>query len=258
MQVNWEGRIVDAALRTLVVEVSGARILSIPPSIRDVYIVHSDAQHGAANRLREQVLTGVAQELRGPLSAVADILDSLESEHRKFSEHDIDPMILCSARRNVLGLRDLMADLLNRRQQSGGQGPRRSASGCVSHDRQGRTPGRAATQRPAGATHRVRADTRFLPYAGRSALRAASDGPSAQECLAVPSGPPAHSGMDRARRRTGPCHGRQSLPRHTGRAASEPFRAILSGAARLRRARDRPRAGDRQGDHRGPRWQCRG
>lgn len=89
MQVNWEGRIVDAALRTLVVEVSGARILSIPPSIRDVYIVHSDAQHGAANRLREQVLIGVAQELRGPLSAVADILDSLESEHRKFSEPGI-------------------------------------------------------------------------------------------------------------------------------------------------------------------------
>jgi hypothetical protein len=38
-------------------------------------------------------------------------LDSLASEHQKFSEDDIDQMILRSARRSVLGLRDLMDDL---------------------------------------------------------------------------------------------------------------------------------------------------
>jgi signal transduction histidine kinase len=77
----------------------------------DVYVVHSDSQDDAANRSRERFLTGVAHELRGPLSVLENSLDILASEHGALSAVDIDRM-LQSARRSVVGLRDLMDDLI--------------------------------------------------------------------------------------------------------------------------------------------------
>jgi signal transduction histidine kinase len=77
----------------------------------DVYVVHGDPRDDAANRSRERVLTGVAHELRGPLSVLENSLSILAAEHGALSAADIDRM-LQSARRSVVGLRDLMDDLL--------------------------------------------------------------------------------------------------------------------------------------------------
>jgi signal transduction histidine kinase len=109
--VTWEGQIVDAGLRTLDVEVNRTRLHSLPLPTTDVYVVHSNAQEDAANWSREQILTSVAHELRGPLSVLDNSLDILALEHRNLSVNDIDQM-LRSARRSVAGLRDLMDDLL--------------------------------------------------------------------------------------------------------------------------------------------------
>ena len=77
----------------------------------DLYVVQGDPQDDAANQSRERVLTGVAHELRGPLSVLENSLDILASEHGTLSVGDIDRM-LQPARRSVVGLRDLMDDLL--------------------------------------------------------------------------------------------------------------------------------------------------
>ena len=108
---TWEGRIEGAAPGTLDVRVTRTRLCGIGRPHMDLYVVQGDPQDDAANQSRERVLTGVAHELRGPLSVLENSLDILASEHGTLSVGDIDRM-LQSARRSVVGLRDLMDDLL--------------------------------------------------------------------------------------------------------------------------------------------------
>lgn len=108
---TWEGRLGAAGPRTFDVRVTRRRLRGLPTPDLDVYVVHGDPQDGAANRSRERVLTGVAHELRGPLSVLENSLDILASERDTLSACDIDRMVR-SARRSVVVLRDLMDDLL--------------------------------------------------------------------------------------------------------------------------------------------------
>jgi signal transduction histidine kinase len=111
-QPTWEGSVVDATDHTLVVEVSRTRLDDANLPIIDVYIVHDVSRYVELNRLREQLLLGLAHELRSPLAVLDNSLAILATEYGDLSMNELDQM-LGSARRSVEGLRDLMEDLLS-------------------------------------------------------------------------------------------------------------------------------------------------
>jgi signal transduction histidine kinase len=111
-KATWEGRLADVSARTLVLEVSRTRLGEAHLPDIDVYIVHDVSRYAELNRLREQLLYGVAHELRGPLAVLDSSLGILATEYGELSMSELDRM-LNSARRSVAGLRDLMEDLLS-------------------------------------------------------------------------------------------------------------------------------------------------
>ena len=108
---DTQGRLADATGRTVDLEVSRTLLDDQPGRGSAVYVVHDISRQAEVNRLREQLLYGVAHELRGPLMVLDNALEILDADYDKLTAQDFN-QVLGSARRSARRMRMLMEDLL--------------------------------------------------------------------------------------------------------------------------------------------------
>lgn len=111
-ELRWQGQLIDAAGRTVELEVHAAVLVEQPDEVDWVYLLHDISRHTELSQRREQHVYAVAHELRGPLMVIENALEMLNSDYATLTEVQ-SATLLGSAQRTARRLRTLMDDLLS-------------------------------------------------------------------------------------------------------------------------------------------------
>lgn len=108
---RWQGQLSDPAGRLLDVEVTLAR-LGADQDADLAFVLHDVSEHVERSRLREQLLENLAHELKGPVSFLESLLETIADYHVEMSAEEFG-LRIGQARRTSAQLHMLLDDLLS-------------------------------------------------------------------------------------------------------------------------------------------------
>jgi signal transduction histidine kinase len=116
----WQGTWVDSRDRALELEVSRTTLAEGHLLGADVYVVHDISRFAELGRLREQLLSHVAYELRAPLAVLDNALDMLGTDTATLSPAEVEHLMR-AAGRSTARLHRLLDDLVSAGAIQGGR-----------------------------------------------------------------------------------------------------------------------------------------